>query len=86
MELKEKITNMVNQVDGDVGIYIKSVNEEEEIVINGDKQFITASVFKIFCVCAIFLFFSCSRAPAKILPAGERTDPARFMAVSNSFK
>ena len=32
MELKEKITNMVNQVDGDVGIYIKSVNEEEEIV------------------------------------------------------
>ena len=48
MTLEEKIMNMVNQVDGDVGIYIKSLNEEEEIVINGDKQFITASVFKIF--------------------------------------
>ena len=48
MEIEDEITNMINQVDGDVGIYIKSLNEKEEIVINGDKQFITASVFKIF--------------------------------------
>ena len=33
MKLEDEITNMVNQVDGDVGIYIKSLNEEKKIVI-----------------------------------------------------
>ena len=56
--MKERIRNVIEQAAGQVsgllGIGFKDLTTGEEVYLNGDTAFPTASVFKIFVLCELF--------------------------------
>ncbi|SET63732.1 beta-lactamase class A [Natronincola peptidivorans] len=45
--LQERIQQHIDKINGTVGIYIKNLNNNKTIIINGDERFHSASIIKI---------------------------------------
>lgn len=54
VDIQQKLTQMADQFDGDVGIYVRNLKTGEEYAVNADSVFPSASIVKVPILVGVF--------------------------------